>query len=594
MQRAATVGALGLLTALAFVPALANGFVASFDDGQNFLNNPHFRGLGWPQVCWAWRATLLGVYQPLAWLLFSAEFAVWGLQPWGYHLVSVLWHVVNTCLFFGLTVELLARACPDLGASDRSFGAACAAAMFAVHPLRVEVVAWISCQPNLPCAGFCLLCLHAYLRPTNERRSGRRAGWLALAWVFCLAAVLSKPAAVTLPLVLVILDVYPLRRLGSGQGFLPGAATRAVWLEKIPFFGIGATFAIVTFLERQSLRGIARPRPLTSAIAQACYSIAFYLFKTIAPFGLMPFHPAPSRIGFDDARFLLPAAGVAGLCIALFWLRRDRPGLLAAWASYLVLLAPSSGLVRTGPMLVADRYSYIASMAGFVLAAAGFASLRSWGRRRGVGLVVAVVALALVTCLIPLTWRQCRAWRDSNAPWEHSAACYAAALRAHPDWAEAHHNLGVARYRCARLDEAVAEFRTAIRHDPGFAQAWGSLGQALADAGQADAAIVALAEAVRLDPESAELRGGLAAVLVQRGRLDEAFPQYVQAIRREPANASWHIGLGLVLFRRGQLEAAAAEFSEAVRLDPDIALTLDQLRRLRGAGGWPSPAQHPL
>src|SRR5262245_24795669 len=177
------VGALGLLTAFAFVPALENGFVASWDDGPNFLTNPHFRGLGWHQLSWAWRATLLGVYQPLAWILFSAEFAVWGLKPWGYHLVSVLWHAVNASLLFVLTAELLARARPDLAAGDRTFGAALAAALFTVHPLRVEVVAWVSCQPYLPCAAFSLFSLLAYLRAQDESRSGRRLRSLAAAWV---------------------------------------------------------------------------------------------------------------------------------------------------------------------------------------------------------------------------------------------------------------------------------------------------------------------------------------------------------------------------------------------------------------------------
>ena len=382
-----------------------------------------------------------------------------------------------------------------------------------------------------------------------------------------------------------VLDVYPLRRLGDQHGFVRGASARAVWIEKLPLVGLGVAFAIVTLLVRRSLGGFGRPRPATSAIAQACYSVTYYPLKTIAPVGLMPFHPTPSRMGLDDPRFLLPAAGVAGLSIALVLLRRDRPGLLAAWISYLVLLAPSSGLVRTGPSFVADRYSYLASMAGFVLAAAGFASLRSWGRRRRLGLAVTVAGLGLVGSLIPSTWRQCRVWRDSKAPWEHAAACYAAMLQADPASAECHHNLGITRYRCGRLDEAVDEFRSALRHDPRFAQAWGSLGQALADSGQSDAARRALAEAVRLDPDSAELHGGLAVVLVKQGRLDEAFAQYAEAIRREPDNADWHIGLGVVLYRQGRLDDAEAELSQALRLDSGNALTRDQLRRIREARG---------
>ena len=586
-RKVAVAAVLGLLTVFAFAPALANGFAASWDDGPNFLENPYYRGLGWAELGWAWRATLLGVYQPLAWHLLSAEFVLWGLDPWGYHLVSVLGHAANACLFFVLASELLARAHPDLTAGDRTFGAALAAATFAVHPLRVEVVAWVSCQPYLPCAGFCLLSLLAYLHAHDGGRPVRRLGCLAAAWILCLAALLCKAAAVGLPLVLLVLDVYPLRRLGGGRGLFAGASARSVWLEKLPFFALGTTFAVVSFGVRQSLGSFGQPWRLGSAVAQSCYAITFYPAKTIVPTGLMPFHPTPSRIGLDDPRFLLPIAGVAGLSCVLWMLRQGRPGLLAAWVSYLLLLAPSSGLIRTGPMFVADRYSYPPSMAGFVLASGGFASLSSWGRRLRVHLGVWMVALGLVASLVTLTWRQCQVWRDSHAPWEHAAACCAAALQANPISPEAHHNLGVTRYRCGRLDEAIDAFRSAVRYDPRFAQAWGSLGQALADSGRSDSAIEALAEAVRLDPDSAELRGALAVVLVQRGRLEEALPSYRAAIRREPGNADWHIGLGVVLYRLGRLDEAASALSEAVRIDPHSPLTKDYLRRIRAARDVP-------
>ena len=163
-------------TLVAFLPSLDNGFVATWDDGPNLLENPHLRGLGWPSFSWAWRTFLLGVYQPLAWLLFFAQYAVWGLEPWGYHLVSLLGHAVNAILFFLLTRALLERARPDLADRDRTFGAALAAALFAVHPLRVEVVAWASCQPYLPCAFFCLLAA-ARVSPRLRRRPAASDSW---------------------------------------------------------------------------------------------------------------------------------------------------------------------------------------------------------------------------------------------------------------------------------------------------------------------------------------------------------------------------------------------------------------------------------
>jgi hypothetical protein len=395
-RRGILAGALGLLTLVAFIPCLDNGFVDTWDDGPNLVENPYLRQFGWPSFSWAWRTFLLGVYQPLAWLIFFAEYAVWGLEPWGYHLVSLLWHAVNAILFFLLTQELLDRARPDLAAPDRTFGAALAAALFAIHPLRVEVVAWASCQPYLPCVFFCLLCLLMYLRATALGRDRLRR--LVVCWVLLLGALLCKSLAVPLPLVLLVLDVYPLRRRG--------ATARGLWREKLPFFLLSGLFAAVAYEARSSIEVVTQARSLSSRVAQACYAIVYYPIKTVAPMALMPFHPIPSRMSFGVPLLQACAASVVCLSITLFLLRRRWPGLLAVWASYLVVLLPNSGIVSIGSMLVADRYSYLATMGGFVLVAAGVASLRSWGRSRRLNLGIAVVSLALLLSLFPLTWRQ--------------------------------------------------------------------------------------------------------------------------------------------------------------------------------------------
>jgi hypothetical protein len=238
-------GALGLLTLVAFLPCLGNGFVDTWDDGPNLVENPYLREFGWPSFSWAWRTFLLGVYQPLAWLVFFAEYPVWGLEPRGYHLVSLLWHAINAILFFLLTQELLDRARPDLTGPDRSFGAALAAALFAVHPLRVEVVAWASSQPYLPCVFFCLLSVRLYLRACAQTVGRQHLKLLAACWALFLAALLCKALAVPLPLVLLVLDVYLLGRLGAGHTPGAGAAARTVGLEKLPFFILGGLFAVV-------------------------------------------------------------------------------------------------------------------------------------------------------------------------------------------------------------------------------------------------------------------------------------------------------------------------------------------------------------
>jgi Tfp pilus assembly protein PilF len=596
LRRAAIAGGLGLLTLVAFLPSLDNGFVINWDDGPNLVENPHLRGLSWNSFSWAWHTYLLGVYQPLAWLLFLAESAVWGVAPWGYHLVSLLWHAANAIVFFVLTRALLeqARPEPELAAADRTFGAALAAGLFAVHPLRVEAVAWASCQPYLPCVFFGLLSVLMYLRAARAGAGGRRRFWLIVAcWVLLLAALLCKSLAVPLPLIFLVLDVYPLRRLGAGGGPGPGAGrfVRGVWLEKLPFFLLGGLFAALAYRARSSLEVVARTRSLSARVAQVGYSLAYYPLKTVVPSDLMPFHPIRNGASLDEPRFQLCAASVLGLTILLFLLRRRWPGLLTGWVSYLLLIAPNSGIVRIGTMLVADRYSYLATMPGFVVAAGGIAALRSWGRTRWQGhrrLVtsgVTAVGLAAILALIPMSWWLCRVWNSSETAWTYSAACFARAVKAAPRRAEAHHNLGIALFYCRRLDEAIREFHTALELDPSLSETYGSLAQALIESGRNEEAMAALSEAVRLEPDDPDAHGARAYFLVKQGRLDEAQTEYLAALRGQPHSASWHAGLGVVLYRQGRIDAAAAELSEAVRLNPDDRYARDQLRQVRQAQG---------
>ena len=248
---------LALIVIAAFIPALDNGFV-NWDDDQNFLDNPFYRGLGVAQVKWAWSTFWLGVYQPLAWLLFEAQYVFWKLDPRGYHLTSLLLHTANAVVLYVLTVTLLVRCRPDSclrGPWTCSLGAGLATALFAVHPLRVEAVAWASCQPYLPCALFSMLAVLAYLR-AFAMGSSPRWGWLVGSFVLFVAALLSKAVAVSLPAVLLILDVYPLRRFGDGPGRWFGPAARRAWWEKVPFVIVSLVFMGLAIAARAASTGL--------------------------------------------------------------------------------------------------------------------------------------------------------------------------------------------------------------------------------------------------------------------------------------------------------------------------------------------------
>jgi protein O-mannosyl-transferase len=610
--RHAVAGVLVLLVVAAFSPCLRNDFV-TWDDAENFLDNPSYRGLGWPQVRWAWTTFHLGVYQPLAWMLLEGESALWGLDPRGYHLTSLVLYAVDTVVLFMLTGSLLARCGPGPVGEDPRAGVLAdglAVALFAVHPLRTEVVAWASCQPYLPCALFFMLAILAYLRAFRDGPAPRR-GALAGAFALFLAALLSKPVAVSLPAVLLILDVYPLRRLGGGPGRWAGPSVRGVWREKVPFAAASLVFMGLAVASRPTSAG---PADLLTRVAQACYGACFYLVKMAWPFGITAFYPIPDRPVWRDPPFLASVVAVLGLSLGAWRLRRRFPGLLAAWSAYLVILAPNSGLVRYGDQIAADRYSFLALMGGVVLAAAGFR--RAWRAGPLASPAAAGLAAAGVGAIVGLSLlsrEQCRTWRTTEALWSHvlrhgggdsemahtnlgtvlldqgrvreAAAQFAAALRLNPGNYQTHNNMGVVFSKRGRLEEAKAQFLEALRLNPRFAKAHDNLGVILFGQGRVEEARAHYAEALRLDPGYADAHTNLGVLLGRQGRFREAEAEFSEALKLDPDNAKVHFSLGVVLLDQGRLDEARARLSRAAELDPNDATTRTLLGIIRSRQG---------
>jgi protein O-mannosyl-transferase len=587
-----------LAASAAFAPAVAGDFV-DWDDFDNFLENRAYRGLGWAQVCWAWTTFHVGVYQPLGWMLLGAQYALWGLDPRGYHVVSLLLHAANAAALYAVCVALLSRCRPE-GGGERPWsprrGSALAAALFMAHPQRAEVVAWASCQTYLPCALFALLSVLAYLHAHPEGRPAR-VGWGVGAFGLFVAALLCKAAAVGLPLVLLILDVYPLRRWGGARGF-SGPEARRAWVEKLPYFALSLVFTVLALEARahaRDLLGVVADQGTPAArAAQACYGAWFYLAKALWPVGLSAYYPLPATIAWSDPPFLLAGLLLVGVTAALIAGRRRWPALLAGWISYLAILAPSSGLVRAGGQIAADRYSYLPLMGPVVLAAAGLARLAAHRGRRRATLGVAAAALAV---LVALSWRQCLTWRSSTALWGHALALAAdpppellnyhgaalgragraeaslddfrRATLAAPDYAEARRNLGAALVQLGRLDEAEAQLAAAVRLRPDDPLARSNLADLLLRRGRDAQAAGQLAEAVRLCPDDPARRATLGALLLRLGRLDEAARQLAEAVRLDPDQADARANLGVALARRGRLADAEAQLVAALRLRPD-------------------------
>ncbi len=502
-------------------------------------------------------------------------------------------------MLYVLTVALLVRCRTDSCLESPwicSLSAGLATALFAVHPLRVEAVAWASCQPYLPCILFSMLAVLAYLRAFRTS-STPRWGWLAGSFLLFVAAMLFKAAAVSLPAVLVILDVYPLRRFPDGTGRWFGASARRALLEKVPFLMVSLVFMGLAIAAKPHSRFPLEHYDAWEGIAQACYGIWFYIVKTVLPQDLIAFYPIPSELTWRALPFTLSILGTVSMTAGLFLVRRRWPGLLAGWLSYLVILAPNSGIVRISDQITADRYSYMSMLSSVMLAATGFCWLwRIPSRWHPAVIGMIVIGLGVLLALLPLTRKQCRTWRDTEALWAHALAHgasssylahynfgvvlqakgnyqaardhYTEALRLNQRYAYTQHNLGTILSRQGKYAEAEAHYTEALRLNPRFHKAHLNRGLAYSLQGRDKEAAADFVEALRLCPGYADAHMSLGVVLFRQRRYAEAEAHFADAVRVNPGSVTAHFNLGFVHAEQGKYEEAEAHYAEAIRLQP--------------------------
>jgi Flp pilus assembly protein TadD len=604
LQRALPV-LVGVLAFVAFLPALDGGFL-DWDDDRNFLWNTGYRGLGLRELQWMFTATWMGHYIPLTWLSLGLNHALGGMEPWGYHLGNLLLHAANTALLFLVARRLLAVAVtgddrthpPERGAAV-SLGAAVAALLWALHPLRVESVAWITERRDVLCGFFYLLAVLAYLQGATRKHSltGR---WLVASLVAFAAALGSKAIAMTLPLTLLVLDVYPLRRHRLGW---PALAREKLGHFALAAVGAGvASWAVTRGAGWTSYDAYG----LEARLAMTGYSVWFYPWKVVWPERLSPLYELPPRIRLLDAEFLWPTVGVIAVTAILLLARRRLPGALAAWLHSIIVLAPVSGIAHAGHQLAHDRYSYLSGLGFAVLAGAGVTWIGRQRARKQVGRwVLGTTVTAIVLALAGLgagTWVQSRVWRDSESLWRSAvtadptcALCRqklgavlqtaglhreaeveltrAVALR--PERPTAHNSLGALFVDQGRLGEAETEFREAIRLAPEYGEATANLGALYARQRKYAEAIPVLRRAIVLSPQLDNARGSLAFALdhagidlAQGGKPAEAIGLFREATELLPAEATFWRDLGQALIEDGKVVEAVPPLERAVALRP--------------------------
>jgi cytochrome c-type biogenesis protein CcmH/NrfG len=546
---ATAVGAL-----LPFWGALAAGFV-NWDDDMLLLRHDRYQALTGEHLAWMFGESYMGHYQPLTWLSYAFDHALWGLDPFGFHLTNLLLHAANALAFWWLLRVLSAGAVSPWWAA---FGAL----LFAVHPLRVESVAWVTERRTLVCGLFWLLAIGCWVQ--SRRATAHRARWgLALAAGCMFASLLANAWAMTLPVVLLLLDVWPLRRLQAG-----GSRWRLV-LEKWPFVALAAV-AGVAALAAQGAAGARvswHDHDLVARCAQAAYGLCYYVRATLWPVALSPLHPLEHALDPGEARFVVSLVVVLAAAVAAWLWRRRAPALVVGAAIYLVVLLPVLGFVQSGPQLVAERYSYLPAL---VLPAALVLSPRV----RGAGVRALPVALALLALLSWRTVQQTAVWRDSRTLWEHTLSLYPDSFHAHLHYAEVLAAEGNA-------DGALAEYRRTVELQPLEHKGWQAIGGAEFRRGDFAASLDAYRRAHELQPHRPEHLHGMAIAALQLGRAEDCVRSCERCLAADPDwPHAWPV-LGDALLRLGRRAEAQVAFERAVLSRPDDEHARQRLRELR-------------
>lgn len=569
----------------AFAPALSAGFV-SWDDGVYVVDNPLIRGLGLERLGAMLTATRGGLWQPLTWLSFAVDHAVWGLEPAGFHATNLLVHAASSVLVYAIGLRLL---------GGRRAPAAFAALFFAVHPLRVESVAWVAERKGLLSNFFFLAAVLAHL-----------AGRARVVFAGLALALAAKATAVVLPVVLVILEIYPLRRLPASPLRWLEPRHRAVWRPLVPLFLLALASFTVAVLVGKNTGVISDRVQLETAwrVDRAFYGFLFYPWKTLWPADLSPYYPPRPWFGLATWRSSALYAAMLALAAALPFAARRRPAAVAALAVYAATLLPVLGLVQQGLLYsAADRFSYLPSV--------GFAMLfgAAAGRFREAGALALVFLAALGTA----TWRQCAVWRDSPALWS------AAVERAPGPVARA--NMGAYLVKAGRVAEGRSSLERALIEDPTQSLIYENLGVAARLQGREDEArafwrrglsaapspelaallgaslsaeptgIMLLREAVAGDPSRTAWRADLAAALAKSGSSKEAEAEYAAALARAPGLGRARNNLGLLLEARGLKEEAEAQYRAALRDASSRAEANHNLGNARLRAGKPLEAE---
>ena len=588
---AAVCAALVVITLAAFQGLQTHPFTNYDDDVYVVENTQVHKGLTSGSIAWAFTTNESANWHPVTWLSHMLDVQLFGLDAGRHHLTSLLLHILNVVLLFLLLNRMT-------GALWRC---ALAAALFAIHPLHVESVAWIAERKDVLSTLLWLLTLAAWLRYVRSPKRGLPAPlWYALALVFFALGLMAKPMLVTLPFTLLLLDWWPLGRWdgsaasrstagasvadsavgpgpggtiatgqGAGRGSKRACGLAGLVLEKAPFFAMSAASCVVTFVVQRSGGAVQRLQDFTftERLANAVLSYATYLRKTIWPSSLAIVYPHP-HIGLTAFSVIGSALLLAAITVAALWRAERAPYLAVGWLWYLGTLVPVIGLVQVGAQAMADRYTYVPLAGLFIAIVWGAAEMGKGVRALRQALTAAAVASLAV--LLAVTRVQQAHWSDNEKLFEHALAVTS------NNWL-AQNNLGVVLFERGRLEEATVHYLEAVRIWPGFAEAHNDLGLVAVRQGRISEGIEHYEQAIRLQPEFERAHNNLGAALGRQGRTVEAIEEFNRALGIKPDFAGAHVNLGKALVGAGRIEEGIEQYRQALRIDPDFAAAHNNL-----------------
>lgn len=547
-----------IITFITYFQVTGHAFI-SYDDAAYITENPQVRsGLNCNSVKWAFTSLGISYWHPMTWISHMIDYQLYGGNPFGHHMTSIVLHLLNTLLLFSLLFYT----------TKQYWRSLFVAAVFALHPLHVESVAWAAERKDLLSTFFLMLTLLCYSAAVT--RKNRTV--FALAIAFYILGLMSKPMLVSLPLVLLVWDYWPLNRYNSH-----GDRTGTLIREKLPFFFLAFLTSLITYYAQVKVGTVmsAEAAPLSLRVLNALSSCLNYIGKMFWPQNLAVIYPLPLTIPVMHG--LVSGLALLGISVIVYRYRKGRRYLTAGWGWYLITLLPVIGIVQVGVQAMADRYTYTTQIGLYIMIAWGIADRLETYRYKYA--LASVGGIIVISALTAGTWMQLPYWKDSITLFSHAArsvennniayrilgnnyaksgdvpaaiAALSEAVKIEPDDPIAQVDLGVALVQQKRYDEAMYHLRTALALDPRNDNAYYNLGVLLAYENRYEDAIESYRQALRINPEKEGARANLGAALFHMGNFDEAIYNFQEALKADPDNEAVKNYLGMAMSRKNK------------------------------------------